>query len=661
MALESDNQHVDTVVRSLSTASKSLRLYPSSSPIPRQTVEAAASSLDSFFSERGAPVLVLDVVRDGLECHGCPVGGAGGGAELADRLRDLGAAELSILAGCSSDELLGFLDIVNRDPEQLRAGGGLCASLAAAGIEAIRATDVHLTVVEQIAPSPEQDVDEFLRQLIEDPAKLSAWFASAAAGDPRTFEEGLMELVRVSGPSGYQVLLESLGGAFMSQASDARDALLGLALNEGPTRDVTGGMFSYLKSGDIAASVLEGSLGRNMLSLSAALTHLPLENVTAQVRAEVQAMLPQAGHTQKEARFLEHMLEVRQSPEKEPALVESDATYSAVVEASRLSEETISAARGNVASSMPALTAASVQTMLALLDQQEDFELYCGGADALAGMVPRLIGQGDLDLALHALTQLSARQSDRSGPWPELSERMRAAVSRAVDAQSMGALVRAVAADSSLASTARKLVRVAGDAAPAALLAEAVALKAPGIKVAEELLGRSVVDQLHRFAPQAQWFQLAPICARLADEGDPRSIAALEALLNRQDDQSRREVVNGVATSAGPAAGRLLVAALSDPSAEVAIVAARAIARRGGPGAVNALAARLSQIDADGADFLMAREIIAAITRIPGDEADQVLSRLASRRSLMKRGHFAEVQELVRQARLTRAEGGRSL
>ena len=127
--------------------------------------------------------------------------------------------------------------------------------------------------------------------------------------------------------------------------------------------------------------------------------------------------------------------------------------------------------------------------------------------------------------------------------------------------------------------------------------------------------------------------------------------------MRRPDEQSRRETASALAAIGGPVSARLLGIALRDPSAEVAIIAARAIARSGVPGSAALLSARVSEIDLDNADFLLGRELIGALARTPEPAADEALAKLASRRALIKRGHFAEVQALVGQAQQARAQG----
>jgi hypothetical protein len=654
-----EQQRLETVVRALAAATKTLRLYPPTSPIPRQSVATTMSALSEYFTG-GSPVLALAVGRDGFTRHGSAIGnGVPGVSDLADGLREHGVAELAIMPGTQEDELLAFLVAVSMSPADVRAEGGLGALLATKGVEALRVTDVVLTVLEeQVGPGEDEDFDDFLRALIADPVKLAHWFAAASAGDPATFGESLMELKRVAGTAGYEMMLNSLSSAFLAQSADGKDALLGLALDAGPVRSLTGGVFAHLGANDIAGAVIGGTFGKNMLSLSNALTHLPLEQVTAQVRAEVQAMLPGAGHTSKEATFLDHMIEVRSAREPEPALVDASGTYRAVADASKVSDDDMARARGAVTASAGVLNAAGVRTMLALLDQQRDADLYYSGADNLAAMVPKLIEQGDLSLASKVVTELVARQSASTSPWPELAGRLRAAVETAVGPRAMSALVGALVADRTKVPVAHDLIRHASDAGARAFVAEAITRKEDGLAAADEVLGRRLVDLLVAEAGSAQWFQLAPVVARLAAEQDPRSLQVLEQLMRRPDEQSRREVATGLARTGGPAASRLLALALKDPSSEVAIVAARAIGRSGTPGSGGVLAARLAELDIDGDGFTLAREMIAALARVPDAEAAAALNKLASRRALIKRGHFAEVQDLVQQALQLRAHGG---
>ena len=123
---------VDTVVRSLATAAKTLRLYPPTSPIPRQTAEAAVEALSSYFISES--VLTLKIDREGFSFRGAKVHAPGSG-ELADLLTLHGVAETSILPGAGVDELIAFVGAILKDPAEVRAAGGMGAVLAIAGVE----------------------------------------------------------------------------------------------------------------------------------------------------------------------------------------------------------------------------------------------------------------------------------------------------------------------------------------------------------------------------------------------------------------------------------------------------------------------------------------------------------------------------------------------
>jgi len=649
-------QGLDGVVRALATAGKALRLYPPTSPIPRESVQTAVAAITERLAV--SPIISFVVAREGFTADGEPLGASvAGAAELADSLRAHGVAELDITGACTADELLAFLQIAMRPAEEVRAEGGLGALLVSGGVECLRVADVHLTVLEGPQALPDQDIDEFLRSLASDPDKLAAWMASASSGDLAAFGEGLLEIAGAAGMGGLESFITSLAGAFGKSESFARDALMELAMEPGDVRNVTASMFGMLPAGDIAGAVLEGTFGKNMLSLSSALTNLPLDRCTAEVRAQVQAMLPGTGHTDKEASFLSHMIDVRARTTPEPALVDADQRYRAVAQAASLGAEDVSKARDAVMGSQKALSAAGVRTMLMLLDQQQDFELYSSAVTNLANLVPRLVEQGQVPLAGKVVAALAGREGRASGPWPDLSTRLREALAEACGPRTMTALVRETVADPALVDEARQLLRYGGEPAAQAFATEAVAAKAEGLAIAEQVLGRRLVDALNALAPRLQWFQLGPVAARLAQAGDPRSLHTIEQLLARDDEQSRREVVSGLASAGAPPVN-LLSRALSDPSTEVAIIAARSLSRSGAPNAARALVTRLDAIDIDNADFLLGREIIGGLARLGDPAAEEALRRIAGRKALIKRGHFAETCDLARRALLAREQAG---
>jgi hypothetical protein len=70
------------------------------------------------------------------------------------------------------------------------------------------------------------------------------------------------------------------------------------------------------------------------------------------------------------------------------------------------------------------------------------------------------------------------------------------------------------------------------------------------------------------------------------------------------------------------------------------------------------LAGGLKDIDVDGKDFVLAKEYINALAAIPDADATAGLERVAGRRALIKRGRFAEVQTLARDALKAQRKAG---
>ena len=147
---------------------------------------------------------------------------------------------------------------------------------------------------------------------------------------------------------------------------------------------------------------------------------------------------------------------------------------------------------------------------------------------------------------------------------------------------------------------------------------------------------------------------------RLAWRADPRSRAAIESLIKRPDDASRREVATGLATAGGPVALQPPGPLLRDASPEVALAAIRPSdastlpgAADGAQGAPRRARRRRKGLPRRARDHRGARADA-------GPAAGAALEQLASRRALIKRGHFSEVTDLARQGLAQRAkEAGR--
>jgi hypothetical protein len=647
----------EAVVRALTTAIKTLRLYPASSPIPLQAMQAASDALAGMLTAESSVSLV--VARDGFTYRGERVN-VTSASDLADLLTAHEVAQVDFLPGCTTADLSGFLATILREPAEVRAEGGFSAVLTQTGAACVAVSEVVLTTASAELPTG-IDVDEFLRELAADEERLAAWLTAAAAGDPGTLSDGLAELARAAGPEGAAALAKALGSAFLQQETTSRDTLIGLALGGGEATAVVRGMLHTLPPRDFASSLADGVYAKNMLSMSNVLASLPNPAALEAVIEEIKPMLADGGHSDRELSFLGHMIEVRATDEPEPALADRQADYRTVATLSRVGDAELAPVHEELRASDATVNARTVNTMLSLLDQQQDFTLWSKTLTALASIVPRLLAQGELALADRILADLATRESRTTRPWPGLADHMQQALELATSPEAMRALIEAMLDDPSAATHARGILKHASAAAQQRLVTEALGQRERnGLAAAEELLGRRLVELLVGRAQDLQWFQIASVARRLAAETDPRSREALATLAGRPDERSRLEVAKGLAdtSTSTEAAIEVLTTLASDPVLEVSVAAVRSLGVLESPQVTHALGGVFERIDADGKDFPVAREIIATLARSSDGAATEVLTKIAGRRALIKRGHFAELRGLAANALASRDEGG---
>lgn len=645
---------VETVVRSLSTAVKTLRLYPPTSPMPRQAMDAASEAVAQVLTTH--PTLPLVVARDGFTFNGDAVNCPGSG-DFAGLLTAHEIAQVDFMPGCSSRDIAVFLGVLLQEPAQIRASGGAAAAIALGGAETIVVSEVALTTVGPETVQPGADIDAFLRELAGDERKLAAWLAAAAAGDPAALADGLAELARAVGDGGAARLEQVLGSAFVGQSVNARDAIVGLALNENAASPLLHGMLKSLTPHDLASSISDGLYAQNMLSMSNVLNTLTLGSSLDSILAELRPMLQDEGHTDRELTFLSHMLEARTASES--ALAERVPDFRAVAGLAQVDGGTLDAARTEVRASKQQVNSRTVNMMLSLLDQQADFTLWSRTLGNLAGIVPTLLAEGDLPLAEKVIRDLSSREARTKQPWPGLTEKVAEALERATGGDAMASLAASVARDASMTEPARNILKHVGVHAQQRFVLAALADKEhDGLAAADALLGRRLIDILAAAEPDLQWHQAGVVAGRLAAEADQRAQQAVAALAHRPDQRFRQEVARGLGTASSAQALHLLEELTRDPALEVAVAAVRSLGRTSALGAAIALDRVFEAIDAIGKDFPLAREVLGSLSRTPDPGATSVLQRIAGQRALIKRGHFAEIQSLAGQALASRTKGG---
>lgn len=637
---------LEVLVRGLSAAAKTLRLYPPTSPMPKQAVDAVLNTLHELLATE--TTLRLSVAREGFAVSGETIGArVPGAADLANQLRAHGVADVEFAPSVTSEEILTFLEAILRSAESLRETGGFESALAAGGVAAIKITGVSLTVADQAMPGDGEEADEFLEQLVRDSDRLSGWIAQASKSDPAAFADALAELGNAAGYDNIPNLIDTLSGVFGTLDTDAKDALIGIAKTTGEGSNLVAGMFERLPSKDIAGALCEGSSGDNLLALSSVVTKLPLGEKTDPVLGQVRALLLKEGHTPDEVSFFDRMINARSAPIPEIPLAVRDATFQELADAARVDANEIAGSRAEVDAVAAARNQKAVTTMLMLLDQQNDFAVYCRSLENLANMVPRVIESPDLELAATIIAEIKRREASANQPWPDLEDRFRDAVATASSERAMKGLLVAVQVDPGGALPAKRILQQCGDLALRTLVDTALASDdTSAIEATGELVGKRLTDILATIAPQAPSSQIATIVRHLAKAGDSRASETLDAIVRRRDVEYRKEAAKGLA-GGGPAAVRYLGDLLRDEDAGVAAVAARSIGALDAPLAVGTLTKRLDEINVDGKDFALGKEIILSLGRLNDSEASETLKRLATRKALFKRGHFEEVQSLA--------------
>lgn len=647
-----DNALLSEAVRALGTAWRALRLYPPSSPLPLEAVEAACKAVDAFL--QAEPSLRLVVTRKGFVVRGLDdVFAPPGAPEIADALGCHGIAEVHFVAPPMAEELAAMLGAAALGPEELRGRGGMQSVLGEAGPGTIRVVAVALATNEALIEIPEEEADKFLAELAGDSARLAVWLRAVLTYDDESLADGLLELARAAGDPA--VFGRSLAKAFIELEMDSKDRLLEVAIGLEPVRRISVEMLDGLTVGDVSAAIRGGRYGTNPMATSWALTSLPIGERFDELVAEVEASLAAADRSEAEIAFVRRMIAARRSDEPERALADAVPAYRSLLQAAALSPEHVSGA-GRDATARRELDERGVDTVLALLDSAEDLGAYSSVLQALSRAVPHLVERGRLDLAVRLVRDMSARSADSSKGWPELDSRLGRAVSEACGPRTMAALLEA--ADESAIGAANELVNLGGDAAATSLADAAMASPADdSMRWAERVLGRRLPELLANGVAGAEARHAAALAEVFARDGGPRCLQALDQLVSRPEDHVRRETARGIPAGGGRAVPMFMPRLLRDESQDVAMVAAHTLGRHAPEGSVEILAARLDDLEGD-KDIGLAREIVSVLAKSPGEAAGSALSRLAKRRSMFGRGRFTQVRRLARQALDSRSAEG---
>ena len=115
MPTEAEVQVVEELLRAMGKGQRALQMYLSNNPVYRRTLEQMSDAFAPVWAETGR--LVLEIREQDITWEGVPVAGggtAGHGEGLAAQLYQDGLRRLTILPGAEHEEVIRFLEVVNR-------------------------------------------------------------------------------------------------------------------------------------------------------------------------------------------------------------------------------------------------------------------------------------------------------------------------------------------------------------------------------------------------------------------------------------------------------------------------------------------------------------------------------------------------------------------
>ena len=182
-----DMRSLEAVLRSLATAARSLRLYPATSPIPLQSVQAVRRRARRRTSRPAPTRCRIALARDGLlgRRHAARRADSRRPRPLRRAARPRRRRDRDDRREVTGEELLAFLSIVARPVDEVRAEGGVGALAQRRRRRRICTSPRSSSrSIEQELDPESRDVASTSSALAEDPGELAAWYAAAAAGDP---------------------------------------------------------------------------------------------------------------------------------------------------------------------------------------------------------------------------------------------------------------------------------------------------------------------------------------------------------------------------------------------------------------------------------------------------------------------------------------------
>ena len=681
----------------LSTAIKSLRIYPAGSEIPRKNAQEALDILNEELEQE--EYLELGVSRVGLVFAGSAVFPRSQGFQSFFRefyKRNLAAVRFH--RGVTPDEVLRFASLIILPPEELAAQGGIGPALSELGVVNISVTEAATRIVETVLPGDagaygmgdppdlpaERPIDEVLDEagadqsrdhrvlmrVLRDRRAVAKYLQGARDSAPEDGTDALARRVlklargaREELPADQATVLDVIAQAIMElHPEDRGDLYEEHLLEQGRMDEAIAAIIDRLGVQEIVNCIVNqiDETPEALTGLARAVRNLALMNVNVdkdemldlavdqlQARGFSQVFIEDLGESVSPPRItgvdrlrrttagpVETALRlVDRAPDASGVFVYDDAVEPLRAEAARGTTD------GDVISALVAIATMEPrdQEFSAIMSMLED-------------SVGALVDAHEADVAADVAESLSAVATDPD-VTPEHRERMLRVVDSIASPESLARVTTALRryrSDSAEYLACRRLLSVLGDSMIDPLL-EVLADEQD--MSARKALIDLISSSAHDFIPELgarltdhRWYLVRNVVAILGSTHSTEALPFLQRTLRHGDARVRRETIRGLAAIRVPMADSILAAALNDADGQNVQAAARYLGLVGARSSVPALE-QVALGESLGNHETPARvEAIGALARLGSATSVLVLTELARKRGLFGGGPAREIR-----------------
>jgi HEAT repeat protein len=681
---------VQLFVIRLSTTTKSLRLYPTGSEIPRRSAQDCLDALREAIGEE--QYLEFDVGRDGLRYNkALAFPRSQSFIAFAREFYKRNLAAIRFFADVTNDELLKFLSLIIEPPEQVAAQGGMEAALSELGIANIAVSEVATRVVEAAIPGtvfePPPEGEEGAEYLKDDGFDHTVEEVLESAGsdqardkrllmrvlrDRRAVAEYLLEARDRGTEGGIRDLAKRIGAltrstrhevpdeqsAAMSVIAEAilelspqergelyQEHLLGQARRDESMAD----LIEKLGVDEVVDSILTQieETPAALTGLSRAVRNLTLMNASAgeNVLDLVVSKMTAKGHSEgfiggmADTAFPKGITSIEQFKTDRSRsvgtvlkLIDMTPDGSDVFVFDQAAEPLRQeATRGTTDGDV-------IEALVAVAILEKRTEQFSQVMSMLDDSVGYLVEAGEADVAADVAEALSTAAKDPSVAEPH---RMRMAkvvegIARPESLAKVTATLRHYRSDTPEYQACKRLLGVLGESIIDPLL-EVLAEESDmtARKALIELISataKNYIPELGARLGDRRWFLVRNVVSILASTHSPEALTYMQRTLRHSDARVRRETIRGLASIRSSLSDSMLAAALEDDDPQNVQLATRFLGSLNIHSAVPALEQLARGVGRGNRDSQARVEAIDALTRIKSTGSIPILEQLSGKR-----------------------------